>query len=324
MANENAQLAEFADNLWKNFISRKHTESNRDVVRFYKAEVVSNDGNNLLTIQRPFDNSYQVPCTNGMAGATAGSQVIVLQFGNSTNNKNHIVIAKGDGNAISLVGDSLTLGSDSAIDAWSDLIPIIGTSFFAGYSVIYSTTITDADNYPVNTIKYLSSATEASAVAHLPEASAGYVLTFGEITTRKVQLFITRNTLQMYVRSNQMGTWTDWFQIPTQTMTTTFTAPTIVGSSCTLNYGGYYIEGKHVYIQMQLNLSAALSANTQIQLFSGLPNARTAAMPINAMFGTNQLAVCYVDTSGRLFFRPLGASVTTSNSVNINGHYTSA
>ena len=98
MANDNAQMAEFAENLWKNYIKPKFKEEFKDLISFYRAEVVSNDGNNTLTIQRPYDEAYQVSCTNAMATATAGDQVLVMRFGLGVNNKNHLVVATGDGN----------------------------------------------------------------------------------------------------------------------------------------------------------------------------------------------------------------------------------
>lgn len=98
--NENAQLAEFAENLWKNYIKKKHDEANMDAVSFYRATVISNDGNNRLTIQRPYDNEVQVSCTDDMAAATVGMQVLVIRFGLGKNNANHIVVARGNGNPI--------------------------------------------------------------------------------------------------------------------------------------------------------------------------------------------------------------------------------
>ena len=98
MANENAQLAEFADNLWKNYIQKKYKDASKDTLAFYRAKVISNDGGNRLTIQKPYDTtSYQVRCTDNMNTATAGLQVLVITFGNGVNSKNHLVVAKGDG-----------------------------------------------------------------------------------------------------------------------------------------------------------------------------------------------------------------------------------
>ena len=97
MANVNAQMAEFADNLWQNYIKPKYKDENKNVISFYRAEVVSNDGNNKLTIKRPYDEPYQVSCTDGMADATVGMQVLVLRFGNDVNNSNHLVVSDGEG-----------------------------------------------------------------------------------------------------------------------------------------------------------------------------------------------------------------------------------
>lgn len=113
MGNKNAQMAEFAKNIWKNYISPKVQKMEADSVKFYRAKVITNDGSNRLTIQRPYDDSYQVSCTDDMSTVTAGTQVIVLMFGNSVNNSNHIVVAKGDGNPVvtanEVLGDIATL-----------------------------------------------------------------------------------------------------------------------------------------------------------------------------------------------------------------------
>ena len=97
MANVNAQMAEFADNLWQNYIKPKYKDDSKNALSFYRAEVVSNDGNNKLTIKRPYDEPYQVSCTDGMADATVGMQVLVLRFGNDVNNSNHLVVSDGEG-----------------------------------------------------------------------------------------------------------------------------------------------------------------------------------------------------------------------------------
>ena len=105
MANENAQLAEFADNLWNNYIKQKYKNECKDVLTYYRATVVSNDGSNRLTIQRPFDTAYQVSCTDTMSAVTVGTNVTVLVFGDGVNNQNHIVVAYGNGNVPAQVPD---------------------------------------------------------------------------------------------------------------------------------------------------------------------------------------------------------------------------
>lgn len=246
MANENAQLAEFAENLWKNYLQPKVKEEGKDVLTFYRAVVVSNDGNNRLTIQKPFDDSYQVACTDSMADATEGMQVIVIRFGSGANNKNHIVFAKGDGNPLSenLVCETITLGSSSPIDQWSDLLQLLGTQ------------------------------------------------STGKITV--------------------------------QSTTTSWKAPSVYSSSCTIVHGGYYSEGKHVYVQIQLKLSATLAVSTERQIFSSMPvPAFNTALAVYA--ASKGGAGARIDASGNFYLVSSSAQqLTSSNTIIITGHYTAA
>ena len=98
MSDINKQMAEFAKELWENYIKPKVGIEFSDTVSYYMATVVSNDGYNRVTIKRPFDDAYQVSCLDDMAGLEAGDTVLVLRFGNGTNNANHIVFGKGNGN----------------------------------------------------------------------------------------------------------------------------------------------------------------------------------------------------------------------------------
>ena len=98
MADTSKQMAEFARELWENYIKPKYIAEFSDNVTYYMATVVSNDGNNRVTIRRPFDDPYQVSCLEDMAGLVAGDTVLVLRFGNGTNNANHIIFGKGNGN----------------------------------------------------------------------------------------------------------------------------------------------------------------------------------------------------------------------------------
>lgn len=55
-------------------------------VSFFRAQVVSNPGSNKLVVQRPFESTTMtLPCSNGIASATAGTQVTVFVFGNLSN-----------------------------------------------------------------------------------------------------------------------------------------------------------------------------------------------------------------------------------------------
>ena len=55
-------------------------------VSFFRAEVVSNPGNNTLVIQRPLEsNTLTLPCSDSISSAAAGDQVTVLVLGSLSN-----------------------------------------------------------------------------------------------------------------------------------------------------------------------------------------------------------------------------------------------
>ena len=93
MGIDNREMAEFANNLWENFIKFRHKEANLDTVSFYKAEITAKPGNGKFSIKRPFDtNSFDVMYAAYMADAPVGTQVLVLRFGEGINLANHFVI----------------------------------------------------------------------------------------------------------------------------------------------------------------------------------------------------------------------------------------
>lgn len=93
MGNANEQMAEFADNLWKNYIRPKMADEMRNHVSYYKAEVVDNEGDGYLIVKKPFDNPIKIPAVDPMLDyADIGDQVLVLCFGKG-NAQNQIVFA---------------------------------------------------------------------------------------------------------------------------------------------------------------------------------------------------------------------------------------
>lgn len=92
MGNANEQMAEFADNLWKNYIRPKMADELRNNISYYKAEVTKNESDGYLTVKRPFDNEIKIPVVTPMAAAAVGTQVLVLCFGKG-NAANQIVFA---------------------------------------------------------------------------------------------------------------------------------------------------------------------------------------------------------------------------------------
>lgn len=106
---DNREMAEFAENLWDNYIKFRHSEANQDTVSFYKATVTVNNEDGVLGIQRPFDTeTYYVSCPSYMEEVTVGQQVLVLRFGEGTNLTNHFVI---DNAARTMLASAIATGS---------------------------------------------------------------------------------------------------------------------------------------------------------------------------------------------------------------------
>lgn len=109
-----------------------------------------------------------------------------------------------------------------------------------------------------------------------------------------------------------------------QTPTTSWTTPTVEASSCTIATGGYFTEGKHVYLQMRLNLSATLAAGTNLQICNSLPHPSPTNGVLCVGFGF-RTGNAFVNTSGDLYIRsPEDTSVTTTTNIYITGHYVTA
>lgn len=102
---EMSQMAEFAGNLYENYIKQKVEQDFLNHVTYFKANVVTNHGNRKLTVQQPYDNPITVFCTDRMANVTAGTQVLVLRFGKG-NAANYIAVAEGDGTSTSEYGQT--------------------------------------------------------------------------------------------------------------------------------------------------------------------------------------------------------------------------
>ena len=140
MSDINKQMAEFAKELWENYIKPKVGIEFSDTVSYYMATVVSNDGYNRVTIKRPFDDAYQVSCLDDMAGLEAGDTVLVLRFGSGTNNANHIVFGKGNGNmnytaaAATATATEASVAAGQAAEAAAEAIESAGQAASAAES----------------------------------------------------------------------------------------------------------------------------------------------------------------------------------------------
>ncbi len=90
--NDMESMRTFADQLWKYMVPKINAKLSSNV-SYFRAEVVSNPGNNKLEVQRPVENgTLTLPCTNAMSSAQEGQQVTVLVMGNLSN---AVVVADG-------------------------------------------------------------------------------------------------------------------------------------------------------------------------------------------------------------------------------------
>ena len=102
-------MAEFANNLWENYIKFRHKEANFDTVSFYKAEITAKPGNGKFSVKRPFDTAaVDVAYPSYMQDAPIGTQVLVLKFGDGNNLANHFVF---DNAARTMLASAITTGS---------------------------------------------------------------------------------------------------------------------------------------------------------------------------------------------------------------------
>lgn len=221
MGNVNAEMAEFADNLWINYIREKHHQESTDVVSYYRAAVVSNDGNNRLTIQRPFDNSYTVPCTDCMTSATTGDEVLVLRFGNGTNNANHIVVAKGDGNILDIPSHT-----HSAEDITSGTLPVArgGTGVTTLTALATALGVDDKLNITNGTESSdLNNCTErgfysySSGTANSPVSTAGGTMLVMRYSANHITqtVFVNATNPTLYTRKYSSSGWSTWYRVNT-------------------------------------------------------------------------------------------------------------
>lgn len=83
--NDSEQMKVLADQLFL-YMKPKIQQMLNSSVFFFRAQVVSNPGNNTLVVQRPMEsNTLTLPCSNSIASAAAGDQVVVFVLGSLSN-----------------------------------------------------------------------------------------------------------------------------------------------------------------------------------------------------------------------------------------------
>ena len=108
---------------------------------------------------------------------------------------------------------------------------------------------------------------------------------------------------------------------------TSWTTPQIYSSAVTFpasGAGGYYTEGKRVYVQLRCVLAAQLNADTARQLFSGMPvpkDVEEVALCINVR--SRHGASCFVDSNGALkIVADPDHAISANQNITITGVYT--
>jgi len=83
---ESRYMAEFASLLWSRYIRDRVREELLHSMQAFRAEVVTNNGDGTLTVQRPFETiTLTLKAAASLSGASAGDQVLVVGIGDKSN-----------------------------------------------------------------------------------------------------------------------------------------------------------------------------------------------------------------------------------------------
>ena len=250
-----------------------------------------------------------------------------FEIGNGTDsaNRSNAFSVGWDGNVDCNSLTSPSLSTQNLTASAGSLAGINMTRFF--YPVSYSS-FTSCAALPQNSVIRIPSAAAAAKYSDLPENQAQVIMTFGTTdnssgadNNRCVQVSI-RNSLSMWVRGHGAGTaWGAWREVALQVPTSEsghWKQPSVVSSSCTIRNGGYYVEGKHVYVQLEIRVSSTLAANTNLDVLTGFPGP-----PFRILLPANTSGAygnADVSTGGAMRIR-LSAQTGTSTSILIVGSY---
>ncbi len=118
---------EIARYVMENYVSRW----GKDLVRYYRAEVITPAANGKVTVKRPFDGiNLTLPCTTAAENLAAGAQCIVLVLGNESN---AIVFSDGMMQAIGSGGGG---GGGDAHFEGETLVISSGSAHFDGETLV--------------------------------------------------------------------------------------------------------------------------------------------------------------------------------------------
>lgn len=227
--NDNEMMAQFAKNLWENYIKFKYDEISKSNVSFYMATVVAKNNDGTLSVQEPFDNVKTVTCAANLRTVEVGAKVMVLKLGNGHNAANNLAFM--DGSTSLILADTWTMRDK-----------------------VY----TNANSYTDTGIYFLT-AGEGAAMSNLPvtiTSNASILFVVRDVSTGAIWQMFTfigindNNASELWVRTCVNDTWRAWLIIGEPNTTPTWTAPTYTSSRGTTSYGGYYKVGRRVHVQL--------------------------------------------------------------------------
>lgn len=98
LKSEAEAMQELASMLWSRFLREKVREELTHELNGYKAQVVTNNGDGTLTVQRPFETTnLTLKAAASLSGAVAGDQVLVIGMGDkATALSNAFILCKTD------------------------------------------------------------------------------------------------------------------------------------------------------------------------------------------------------------------------------------
>lgn len=281
--NDMENLRTFADQLWKYMVPKLDSKFASNV-SYFRAQVVSNPGNNKLEVQRPVENgTLTLPCVRAMSGAQAGQQVVALVMGSMSN---AIVVGDGNLNVPGGGGDAGIANFQSQPDGSLVITLTDGTTFTATPVInafanvqVGSTTIT-ADNR-ADTLTLVA----GDNVTLTPNAANGSVTIAATDTTYSSKAAASGGTAVSLVTTGEKYTWNN-----KQNKLTFDTTPT-AGSSNPVTSEGIKtaMDGKSDTSHTHDNLYYKLTNGTAIPSGADLNDA-TYRTPGNYICETNAKA----------------------------------
>lgn len=276
--NDMENLRTFADQLWKYMVPKLNAMFASNV-SYFRAQVMSNPGNNMLEVQRPLENgTLTLPCVDSVAHAQPGQQVVALVMGSMSN-----AIVVGDGK---LNSPSFTLGPDSMVtfEAGAGNVPVLSCRT-SSISTIYRSGInlcprfadysTGGVTYTVNddgSITVTGTTTASSSiVAMVPLPPGTYCVSGAPDDSRGAN-----GTLDIYVIVNGAIAAQDYNGVPAATKTFTVTSATVVNIICRVSStSGFSSNGAVFYPQIDVGDTPTQYATPMVKSWNYNPGTDT-------------------------------------------------